>query len=176
MCTGHEASPVVQTPHRATCGASHVSKVRRILRSREFMVTGALCKGNITSSFQGMFLMCRPTKKSTPHFFHKQCYLSQPKSERSCFHCKSTEQPLAVQLKMNMSHVPLELLQMTSKMTFPPKSKTKKSDLILKRGEDTLTYKMANGKIISSEGLPEGISNDVLEKVLVAVEDKQSLK
>jgi hypothetical protein len=125
-------------------------------------------------SFQGLFFMCRPTKKSSPHFFHKTCYLKREKEERKCPHCDSNEQPLAVQLKLNMTKVPLSLLQVSSKMTFP-KNKVKKSDLILKR-EDVVTYKMNNGKIISSEGLPEGIGNEALEKVLKALEDKQTLK
>lgn len=51
----------------------------------------------------------------------------------------------------------------------------KKVDLILKR-EDVVTHKMSNGKIISSEGLPEGIDSSALESVLKSLEDKQSLK
>ena len=49
------------------------------------------------------------------------------------------------------------------------------TDLILHR-TDAVTYKMPNGKIISSEGLPEGLTDESLEKVLEAVEDKEKLK
>ena len=117
----------------------------------------------------------RPTKKSAPHLFHKNCYLSKDQASRKCPHCDSNEQPLLVQLRLSMSHAPLSLLQVSSKMTFPPKSKLEKTDLILSR-EDIITYKMPNGKIISSEGLPEGIESEALEKVLKALEDKQTLK
>ncbi len=124
--------------------------------------------------------MCRPTKKSPPHLFHKHCYLKQEKSCRKCPHCHSSEQPLIVQLKLHMAKVPLELLQVTSKMTFPQKSsqanKAKsKTDEILAR-ENAITYKLPDGKIISSEGMPEGISNKALENIVQALQDKQSVK
>lgn len=126
---------------------------------------------------QGIFLMCRPGKKSQPHMFHKRCFLKQEKSQRKCPHCDSREQPLTVQLKLQMARVPLQLLQVASKMTFAkPPAKSSKSDLILQRSENAVTYKMPCGKIISSEGLPEGISAEQLKKILDALEDKQSLK
>lgn len=95
-------------------------------------------------------------------------------SRRKCPHCEATDYPLAVQLKLNMDSVPLSLLQTTSKMTFP-RNRTKKSDLILKR-ENVVTYKMANSKIISSKGLPQGVENAALEKILAVLEDTKSLK
>lgn len=49
------------------------------------------------------------------------------------------------------------------------------TDLILRR-TDAVTYKMPNGKIISSEGLPEGLTDESLEAVIKAVEDKDKLK
>lgn len=120
--------------------------------------------------------MCRPNKRSQPHFFHKKCYLSLTGDKRRCPHCHATDQPLTVQLKLSMERVPLHLLQSVSKMTFP-RNKVKKSDLILQtKREDLVTYKMANGKIISSEGMPEGIENSVLEKIVSAVDDKQTTK
>ncbi len=124
--------------------------------------------------------MCRPTKRSPPHLFHKHCYLRLDKRERKCPHCHSTEQPLIVQLKLHMAKVPLELLQVTSKMTFPQKSsqanKAKsKTDEILAR-ENAVTYKLPDGKIISSEGMPQGISNEALKDVIEALQDKQTAK
>ena len=59
-------------------------------------------------------------------------------------------------------------------MTFP-KNLVKKLDLILKR-DDSITYKMANGKIISSEGMPEGVEMNVLGDILERLEDKQTSK
>ena len=57
---------------------------------------------------------------------------------------------------------------------FSPK-KTKMSDLILRR-TDVVTYKLPNGNIISSDGLPEGLTDESLEAVIAAVEDKDKLK
>ena len=140
-------------------------------------------------------MMCRPNRRSAPHFFHKKCFHSSgspaaihngaaaagalsslpPASKKKmCPHCESTEQPLTVQLKLSMSHVPFHLLQSTSKMTFP-KNLLKKSDLILKR-DNSITHKMANGKIISSEGMPEGVDIQVLGDILEKLEDKQTSK
>ena len=60
-------------------------------------------------------------------------------------------------------------------MSFTVQKKTKKSDLILRR-TDVVTYKLPNGNIISSEGLPEGLTDENLEAVIAAVEDKDKLK
>ena len=49
------------------------------------------------------------------------------------------------------------------------------SDLILRR-TDVVTYKLPNGNIISSDGLPEGLTDESLEAVIAAVEDKDKLK
>ena len=51
----------------------------------------------------------------------------------------------------------------------------KTSDLMLRR-TDVVTYKLPNGNIISSEGLPEGLTDESLESVIAAVEDKDKLK
>lgn len=89
---------------------------------------------------------------------------------------RAPDQPLTVQLKLSMERVPLHLLQTVSKMSVP-KNRTKKSDLILqKAGVDVVTYKMANGKIISSEGMPQGIDNAAMQKIIEAVDDKQTTK
>ncbi len=127
--------------------------------------------------------MCRPMKRAPPHFFHKSCFLQSAPvtaegggvAKRKCPHCKSMDHPLTVQLKLSMGAAPLNLLQMSSRITFP-KSKVSKSDLILKGEPPAVTYKLPNGSIISSEGLPEGIENAALEKVISVLEDSKSLK
>ena len=125
--------------------------------------------------------MCRPMKKAPPHMFHKGCFLrSAPVTvggiaKRKCPHCTSMDHPLTVQLRLTMCAAPLNLLQTSSRMSFP-KNRVKKSDLILASGEDVVTYKLANGTIISSEGLPQGIENECLEKVLSVLDDSKSLK
>ena len=121
----------------------------------------------------GVFLMCRPFTKAEPHLFHKQCYAKLEK--KLCIHCLSPEKPLTVSLKLSMARMPVSLLQSVGKMSFIKNKKAKMTDLILHR-TDAVTYKMPNGKIISSEGLPEGLTDESLEKVLEAVEDKEKLK
>jgi euchromatic histone-lysine N-methyltransferase len=128
----------------------------------------------------GIFLMCRPFTKAEPHLFHKSCYANSgtkndPNGGKKCPHCHSTDRPLSVSLKLSMSRMPLSLLNSVSKMSFVKAKKTQMSDLILRR-TNVVTYKMPNGKIISSEGLPEGLTDDTLEKVIEAVEDKDKLK
>jgi hypothetical protein len=118
--------------------------------------------------------MCRPTKKSPPHLFHKQCYLKTP-TPRKCPHCDTTEAPLAIQLKLSMGNVPLHLLPTVSKMSFA-KSVAKKSDLSSHHRRDLVSYTMPNGKVISSEGLPEGMGEEAIEKILAALDDKQNVK
>ncbi len=114
--------------------------------------------------------MCRPNKKSPPHLFHKQCYLRQ-QEPRKCPHCESTEQPLLVQLKLHMSRVPVELLQTSSKMTFPKANKIKEDELAVsaeKGSNDSSTcFSLPDGKTVSTEGLPEGISDQDLKKVRI---------
>ncbi len=123
----------------------------------------------------GVFMMCRPFTKSEPHLFHKSCFNSS--QSKSCPHCHSTEKPLTVLLKLTMDRVPLSLLQTVSKMSFVKSKKTKMSDLILQgRNESTVEYKLPNGNTISSEGLPDGLTDENLEKVIAAVEDKDKLK
>ena len=82
---------------------------------------------------------------------------------------------MTVFLKLSMDRVPMNLLQTVSKMSFVKNKKTTMSDLILDR-KDVVTYKMPNGRIISSEGLPEGLADDSLQRVIAAVEDKDKLK
>ena len=73
--------------------------------------------------------------------------------------------------------MPLSLLQTVSKMSFPKNidKKTSKADLILRK-KDAVTYTLPNGKIISSEGLPDGLTDESLQKVIEAVEDKEKMK
>ena len=39
-----------------------------------------------------------------------------------------------------------------------------------------VTYNLPNGKVISSEGLPNGLADEELEKVVNALEDKEQAK
>lgn len=122
----------------------------------------------------GLFLMCRPIHKAEPHLFHKLCYTKD--ASKKCPHCHSADKPMSVSLKLSMSRMPLNLLQTVSKMSLVKgKKTTKRSDSIL-TGNNVVTYKMPNGKIITSEGLPDGLTDSVLEKVIAAVEDKEKLK
>ena len=83
-----------------------------------------------------------------------------------------------------MDRVPLSLLATVSKMSMVKQEdmrKTKMSDLyktsdLILRRTDVVTYKLPNGNIISSEGLPEGLTDESLESVIAAVEDKDKLK
>ena len=120
----------------------------------------------------GVFYMCRPFTKAEPHLFHKHCYEA---NGSICPHCQSSDKPMTVFLKLSMDRVPMNLLQTMSKMSFVKNKKTTMSDLILDR-KDVVTYKMPNGRIISSEGLPEGLADDSLQRVIAAVEDKDKLK
>ena len=104
--------------------------------------------------------MCRPYTKADPHLFHKHCF-----DKNGCPHCQCADKPMTVVLKLSMDRVPLSLLQTVSKMSFIKNKKTTMSDLILDR-KDVVTYKMPNGIIISSEGLPEGLADDSLERVI----------
>ena len=66
-------------------------------------------------------------------------------------------------------------------MSMVKQEKTKMSDLyktsdLMLRRTDVVTYKLPNGNIISSEGLPEGLTDESLESVIAAVEDKDKLK
>ena len=121
----------------------------------------------------GMFLLCRPHGKAEPHLFHRHCYNQSEKKE--CPHCGSTEKPITIQLKLEMSRMPLKLLQSVSKMSFYKNKSKNASELIFKK-DNLVAYKMSNGKVISSEGLPAGIEDHVLAKVIDAMEDKDKLK
>ena len=121
----------------------------------------------------GMFLMCRPHGKAEPHLFHRSCYNQSEK--KMCPHCESTEKPITIQMKLEMSRMPLKLLQSVSKMGFY-KSKSKNACELIFKKENPVAYKMSNGKVISSEGLPAGIEDHVLAKVIDAMEDKDKLK
>jgi len=56
------------------------------------------------------------------------------------------------------------------------KNKGKSANELALAKDNLVSYKMANGKVISSEGLPDGIEDHVLAKVIEAMEDKDKLK
>ena len=126
--------------------------------------------------------MCRPNKRSPPHFFHKHCYLKQDPLSRKCPCCGSSDEPLTVKLKLSMANVPVNLLQVVSKMGFPSLPKTAKgkkpneAKAVSEKETDFVSYKLASGKVISSEGLPEGIEVETLQKILATLEDKANLQ
>lgn len=72
---------------------------------------------------------------------------------------------MTVLLKLSMDRVPMSLLQTVSKMSFVKNKKTQMSDLILQRNHHVINYKLPNGNTISNEGLPEGLTDESLEKV-----------
>jgi hypothetical protein len=39
-----------------------------------------------------------------------------------------------------------------------------------------VSYTLPNGKVISSDGLPDGLADEELEKVIAALEDKDQVK
>uniref|UniRef100_A0A0K2U4S4 Uncharacterized protein n=1 Tax=Lepeophtheirus salmonis TaxID=72036 RepID=A0A0K2U4S4_LEPSM len=119
----------------------------------------------------GMFYLCRPNKRYAPHVFHKSCY-NKAKS-RACCHCGSRDTPAVVQMTLKMDRAPIQLLRTVSKMSFANGKKGRPSDDV---EEDIITYKMANGKVISSQGLPLGLDNSILQKVLSELEDKHAPK
>ena len=119
--------------------------------------------------------MCRPFKEADSHLFHKECFNNIPAPSRRCPHCEIAEKPMLVSLNLSMSRMPVHLLQTKSKMTFTKAKKPAASDLILTR-KDIVTYKLPNGQVISSEGLPDGLTDERLEKVITAVEDRDKLK
>ena len=121
----------------------------------------------------GMFFLCRPHGKAEPHLFHRSCF--NQSDRRMCPHCQSTEKPIIIQLKLEMSRMPIKLLQSVSKMSFS-KNKGKSANELALAKDNLVSYKMANGKVISSEGLPDGIEDHVLAKVIEAMEDKDKLK
>eukprot|EP00096_Caligus_rogercresseyi_P001210 TRINITY_DN1190_c0_g1_i3.p1 TRINITY_DN1190_c0_g1~~TRINITY_DN1190_c0_g1_i3.p1 ORF type:complete len:1358 (-),score=455.16 TRINITY_DN1190_c0_g1_i3:220-4293(-) len=116
----------------------------------------------------GMFYLCRPNKNYVPHVFHQSCY--NKAKVKICCHCGSKETPAVVQMTLKMDRAPLQLLRSVSKMSFPTMKKEKDSEN--EDSEEVIQYKMPNGKVISSHGLPLGLNNSVLQKVLNELEDK----
>ncbi|QQP56117.1 Uncharacterized protein FKW44_000674, partial [Caligus rogercresseyi] len=103
-----------------------------------------------------------------PHVFHQSCY--NKAKVKICCHCGSKETPAVVQMTLKMDRAPLQLLRSVSKMSFPTMKKEKDSEN--EDSEEVIQYKMPNGKVISSHGLPLGLNNSVLQKVLNELEDK----
>jgi len=121
--------------------------------------------------------MCRPSKKAKPHFFQKAFFYRLEKGQRRCPHCEAKEPPLTVQLKVHMTKMPIQLLQSVSKMSFSvKKANLEVKPLARKLGENLSEYKLPNGKVISAENLPEGITKDVMEKLVDQLQDKQTFK
>lgn len=119
----------------------------------------------------GAFFLCRPHGKSQPHLFHIACYNLD--IDKRCPHCNSLEKPLQVQLKLSMAKMPMTLLNSYSKITFPYKVDNAKAKV---KKQPCLTYTLPDGRVISSEGLPTGLGDDDLKKIIDALEDKNQLK
>ena len=200
ISTSEEDAPAYECEAIETVGASRIACKNQVTdkqskrRSSENLNPASFCDEHIQrlKSHQacafcgefcahGAFLMCRPFAKADPHMFHKACFAANGKV---CPHCSNADKPLTVLLKLSMDRVPLSLLATVSKMSMVKQEDMRKtkmadlyktSDLILRR-TDVVTYKLPNGNIISSEGLPEGLTDESLEAVIAAVEDKDKLK
>ena len=125
----------------------------------------------------GLVFMCRTSKTSSPHLFHRHCYQARPRDERACPHCGSKRSPMAVQLKMSMSRTPLRLLNYTAKMTA---TKDKELEAVLDRAtesrEKIVNYTLPSGKVISSDGVPTGLEQNRLEEVIKNFNTKSHAK
>ena len=124
----------------------------------------------------GLVFMCRASKTTSPHLFHRSCYTLKNKEERMCPHCGSRRIPMAVQLKMSMSKTPLKLLNYTAKMTGAKPRELSELWQTDKLRENVLHYTLPNGKVISSEGLPKGLDSDKLEDLLKTFNSKNNAK
>ena len=54
--------------------------------------------------------------------------------------------------------------------------KPNEAKAVSEKETDFVSYKLASGKVISSEGLPEGIEVETLQKILATLEDKANLQ
>ena len=124
----------------------------------------------------GLVFMCRASKTTSPHLFHRSCYTLKNKEERMCPHCGSRRIPIAVQLKMSMSKTPLRLLSYTAKMTGAKPREPSELWQTDKAREDVLHYTLPNGKVISAEGLPKGLDSNKLEDLIKTFTSKNSAK
>ena len=125
----------------------------------------------------GLVFMCRTSRTSSPHLFHRHCYQARPRDERACPHCGSKRSPMAVQLKMSMSRTPLRLLNYTAKMTA---GKDKELAAVLDRTtesrENIVNYTLPSGKVICSDGIPKGLEQNRLEEVIKNFSTKSHAK
>ena len=125
----------------------------------------------------GLVFMCRTSRTSSPHLFHRHCYQARPRDERACPHCGSKRSPMAVQLKMSMSRTPLRLLNYTAKMTA---GKDKELVAVLDRTtesrENIVNYTLPSGKVICSDGIPKGLEQNRLEEVIKNFNTKSHAK
>ena len=125
----------------------------------------------------GLVFMCRASKSSTPHLFHRHCYQGRPRDERLCPHCGSKRSPMAVQLKMTMSRTPLRLLNYTAKMTASKdKELLKVLDARTESRENVINYTLPSGKVISADGIPKGLEQNRLDEVIKNFNSKSNAK
>lgn len=82
------------------------------------------------------------------------------------------------QLKASAKRMPLSLLSTYAKMTVNPRPVQTENfggrNPVPKR--KVMTYTLPTGKVISSEGLPNGLADEEFEKVIAALEDKDQVK
>ena len=85
------------------------------------------------------------------------------------------------QLKAAAKRMPLSMLSTYAKMSLspcPPSlhkfSGNRNSSSEPRR--KLVSYTLPNGKVISSDGLPDGLADEELEKVIAALEDKDQVK
>ena len=75
--------------------------------------------------------------------------------------------------------MPLTLLSSYAKMSFAPRPSSSKFGGKMNpsnMGRKIVTYTLPSGTVISSEGLPQGLDDDELAKVIEALEDKDQVK
>ena len=120
-------------------------------------------------------MLCRPSTKSLPHLFHRNCFMAS--KTKQCPHCKCTEKPITVQLRLQMDRMPVSLLNSVSKMTLGAGKKAAKAVADSKAAEPSrVSFNVPGGKVISSARLPEGVGDEALAKVIEALEDKDNVK
>ena len=126
----------------------------------------------------GLVFMCRASKTSEPHLFHRHCYQSKARETgRVCPHCGSKRSPLAVQLKMTMSRTPLRLLNYTAKMTATKdKELMKMLEARTESRENIVNYTLPSGKVISADGVPKGLEQNRLDEVIKNFNSKSNAK
>jgi hypothetical protein len=77
--------------------------------------------------------------------------------------------------------MPLSMLSTYAKMSFSPCPPSLQKFGAGNRNSSEprrklVSYTLPNGKVISSDGLPDGLADEELEKVIAALEDKDQVK